>query len=111
MYVSTQGCNTGLSGCGNGGGCSCGGNCGNSQFGLGLFDSMDFSTWGWMEWGAVLLGGYVLVSVLSTTKRGYGRVKRGFSKRRRTSKRRKGGFDFRAYSNPGIDSREAARVI
>ena len=36
-------------GCGKGlGGCGCGGKCG----GLGLFDSMDPSTWGWQEMAA-----------------------------------------------------------
>lgn len=36
---------------------------------MGLFESgMDISSWGWMEWAAVLGGVYVLSSVLFTTK-------------------------------------------
>jgi hypothetical protein len=38
--------------------------------GLGLFDSgMDYTQWGWQEWGIVILGGYMVVSTLFTTKR------------------------------------------
>ena len=56
-------------GCGcAGGGCSCGmGQTG--IFGSSLFESTDPSTWGWGEWTAIAAGGYLLISVLSTTKR------------------------------------------
>jgi hypothetical protein len=58
-----MGCN-----CKGGLGCKCGG-------GLGLFDSgLDPSGWGWPEFGIVGLGAYMLLSTISTTKRGARRV-------------------------------------
>jgi hypothetical protein len=48
-----------------GGTCDCGGVC---QHGLGLFDSMDFTTWGAGEWGIVLLGGGALFMALRKTQ-------------------------------------------
>lgn len=45
-------------------GCSCG------NRGMGLFESgIDFSSWGWQEWFAVAIGGYVITSMFFTTKR------------------------------------------
>lgn len=45
--------------------------------GLGLFDSgMDFTTWGWPEWGIVAAGVYAGLSLLGDTKRGAARVRR-----------------------------------
>jgi hypothetical protein len=56
-------------GCGGRGmGCACKG-------GLGLFDSMDFSTWGASEWAIVLVGGYMVISTIFTTKRAASRVR------------------------------------
>lgn len=48
-------------------GCAdCKGKCG----GMGFFDSgIDPAGWGAMEWGAVLLGGYMLMSTVFTTRR------------------------------------------
>jgi hypothetical protein len=55
------------------GGCGCGGTCA----GLGLFDSgMDFTTWGWPEWGIVGVGIYAALSMLGDTKRGFQRARR-----------------------------------
>lgn len=71
-------------------GCACG--CGTCQNrGLGYFDTgWDISGWGWMEWGTVLLGAYIVMSTFSTTKRGYkratGTLRR--ARRRSTEKRR-----------------------
>jgi len=64
------GCFCGFSGC----------NCGLGQtepveglptgiLGTSLFQSSDMSTWGAGEWAAIILGGYVVISVFSTTKR------------------------------------------
>jgi len=62
-------------GLGNAAACRCGGTCGHCR-GLGLFDSMDFTTWGWSEWGMVAGGLYLLGSVLGDV----GRTKRKISK-------------------------------
>jgi hypothetical protein len=52
----------------------CGGKCGR-ECGLGLFDGgLDPSTWGLPEWGVVLLGGYMVISTVFTTKRAAGRI-------------------------------------
>jgi hypothetical protein len=78
---------SGLTGYRRGLGCGCGGQCGCSSRGLGYFDSgWDLSGWGWMEWGTVLMGAYVLISTFSTTKRGYGKVKRYAGRRRRAAR-------------------------
>ena len=56
-------------------GCGCGGGCG--QRGLGYFSTgWDLSGWGLAEWGTVLLGVFVVMSVFSTSKRGYRRASR-----------------------------------
>lgn len=76
----------GLSGCG--GKCGCGGRC---QQGLGYFDSgWDVSGWGWMEWGTVLVIGYMLMSTFQTSKRGYKRAAstvKGYRRRSRAARR------------------------
>lgn len=62
-----------MGGCSGLGGCGCGGTC---KGGLGLFDSgMDFTTWGWQEWGIVIVGGYVALSTVFNTQRAVGRVR------------------------------------
>lgn len=65
-------------GCG-GSSCSCGGTCsgaaGHDHAGLGLFDSMDWTTWGVGEWTAIGIGAYVLLSVIGDTRRGVARTK------------------------------------
>ena len=43
--------------------------CGCDAPGLGVFDSMDPTSWGWQEWAIVGAGGYILVSMFFTTKR------------------------------------------
>jgi hypothetical protein len=50
--------------------------------GLGLFDSMDFTTWSWPEWGVVGLLGFALYSMVSTTKRGAKRIQRKLRRRK-----------------------------
>lgn len=52
------------------GGCGCGGKCGASagSAGLGLFSSMDPSTWGWGEWIAIAAGGYFVISAWEDSK-------------------------------------------
>jgi len=53
-------------GLGCGGGCSCGGTCAKSQtnIGLGLFDSADWTTWGLGEWATIGVGLYLGMSIL-----------------------------------------------
>ena len=64
----------------------CGGACNR---GLGYFDSgWDLSGWGVVEWLTVAAGAYVLFSVLSTTKRGVGRARRGYQHLRAAPGRR-----------------------
>jgi hypothetical protein len=42
---------------------------GTGLFGTGLFSSgFDFSQWGLTDWAAAALGGYIAISVFSTTK-------------------------------------------
>ena len=55
--------------------------------GLGLFDSMDFSTWGWTEWLVVLFGVYAVGSLAMDTRSGVGRITKG--RRSRRSRRKK----------------------
>lgn len=70
--------------------CGCGGQCGHcGGHGLGIFDSMDFTTWGVAEWGTVALGVYLVGSLFSDT-RGLGRRIRKASRRRRAIKRAMG---------------------
>lgn len=82
-FVSSgSGYNTGL-----GSTCGCGGAC--CSPGLGFFDTgWDISGWGWMEWGTVFVGAYVILSVFSTSKRGYQRTARKIRKYRRRGARR-----------------------
>ena len=54
-------------------GCGCTTPCANC--GLGLFDSMDFTTWGWPEYVIIGIAGYMFVSTIFTTKRAVGRVR------------------------------------
>lgn len=67
-------------------GCGCTAPC--SQCGLGLFDSMDPTTWTWQEWFVVGLGGYVVVSMFFTSKRAARQVSEGVGKRVRRSRRK-----------------------
>lgn len=73
-YRLLQSPKTGMGGCA-GLGCPAGGMaCGCA--GLGLFDSgTDFTQWGWPEWGIVIVGGYMLLSTLFTTRRAVGRIR------------------------------------
>jgi hypothetical protein len=57
--------------------------------GVGLFDSLDFSTWGIMEWGAVALGAYLLLSLWGDVGRTARRVRTSSSKRKRKAERRR----------------------
>jgi hypothetical protein len=73
-------------------GCGCGGGglCkdpGLGSYGLGLFDSMDFTTWGFGEWAIVIVGGYFILSGLFTASRGVKRVQKSVRKRRTRRKR------------------------
>lgn len=62
-YFATPAGQSGIRGLGCGCGC-------NNPDGMGLFDTgLDFSGWGWQEWGIALLGGYMVASTLFTTKR------------------------------------------
>ena len=67
-------------------GCGC-----DKYSGLGLFDSgMDFTAWGWQEWFAVGIGGYVLTSMLFTTRRAGRQISEGVGKRVRGARRKLG---------------------
>lgn len=75
----------GVSGLGCGG--KCGGSCcggGDHAHGMGLFESgLDYTQWGVAEWGAVIVGGYLVMSLVGdafSTKRAVGQY---------TAKRRK----------------------
>lgn len=49
--------------------------------GLGLFDSMDFTSWGLPEWGMVAVGAYLVLSLAGDTRRGVRRVSKFRRKR------------------------------
>lgn len=70
------------------GGCHCGGTCGHCKAGLGLFDSMDFTTWGVGEWATVALGVYLLSSMFGDTRRVARSVSKGRARRKRERSRR-----------------------
>ena len=62
-------------------GCACGCN-----KGMGLFESgMDYTQWGLVEWGIVVVGGYMVLSTIFTTKRVAGKI-RALPGERRKSK-------------------------
>jgi hypothetical protein len=73
-----------------GGGCHCGGTCGHcwGVSGLGLFDSMDMSTWGVGEWGVVAVGGYLAIKIFSDLSRGGRAVRKTVRRRRSRSAKR-----------------------
>lgn len=94
MYLMKTGCADCGGKCGLG---CCAGMCG----GLGLFDSMDFTTWSWPEWLTIAVGAYVLFSVVSTTKRGTKTIKRKLRRRSYSAttqqwKPRRGGSTYSA---------------
>lgn len=67
-------------------GLGCGGDCGGTCGcgGLGLFDSMDPTTWGAGEFGVLAAGAFVLYSLVSLankTERGYKRAKGAVGKK------------------------------
>jgi hypothetical protein len=51
--------------------------------GVGLFDSLDFSTWGIMEWGTIAVGAYLLLSLWSDVGRAAKTVRRTVRRRKR----------------------------
>jgi hypothetical protein len=69
-------------------GCApCGGKCGlgccaGLCSGLGIFDSMDFTTWSWPEWAVLGVAAFALFSMVSTTKRATRTIKRKLRRRR-----------------------------
>lgn len=62
-------------GCGCKGAGTCGGGDGHSH-GVGLFESMDFNTWGLPEYAAIGFGLYIVSSIIGDTNRGVQRVRR-----------------------------------
>lgn len=59
--------------------CGCGGCC--PQRGLGYFDTgWDISGWSYLEWGTVLLIGYMVMSTVFTTQRGYRKARRSYKR-------------------------------
>lgn len=94
MYVAHAVCDwsTQLSGLrGLRGGCSstschCGGACGGMgrHRGMGLFDSADFTTWGWGEWATIGVGVYLVLSFAGDV----GRTRKTVSRYRRQRRRR-----------------------
>jgi len=72
----------GLKGLGCGGGaCDCGGTCGGHDHGMGLFDSLDPTTWGAGEFIVAGVGSYLAVSLFQDTARVGKAVKRRASKK------------------------------
>ena len=55
----------------------------SNRVGLGLFESADFTTWGVGEWGVILVGAYLVGSLIGDTGRGTKQVKRTFRRRRK----------------------------
>jgi hypothetical protein len=69
------------------GDCGCGGACGHAP-GIGLFDSTDFTQWGFAEWGTIAVGAYLVISIFSDMGKASKTIKRGYSRRRSRSQRR-----------------------
>lgn len=71
-------------------GCGPGCGCGSCQSrGMGLFDSMSPTSWGWSEWILVAIGLYAIGSLFFQTRRGVRTVRRTVKgrKRRKTAAR------------------------
>ena len=65
--------------------------CGKKKQGmgaLGLFDSLDPTTWGPLEWGATALAGYLVFTLIGDTRRVASRVSGAFRARRSKRRRR-----------------------
>lgn len=78
-------------------GCACNGTCGScwqrGSLGLGLFDSgLDWTQWGIGEWATIALGGWALMSMMSSGKRAASGIaalaptKKGRSRRRKRAR-------------------------
>ena len=63
-------------------GCGCGGSC---KRGLGLFDSMDFTTWGPAEFAVIGVGAYLILSLAGDTRRAATSVRKSVRRRRRAA--------------------------
>jgi hypothetical protein len=50
--------------------------------GMGMFESMDFSTWGFAEWAAIAVGAYLVWKLMSDVSGAATKVKRTVRKRR-----------------------------
>jgi hypothetical protein len=57
--------------------------------GLGFFDSMDFTTWGWQEWLSIAAAGYLGLKLIGDVGRGTGRVRRAVRSRQARRARKK----------------------
>ena len=57
--------------------------------GMGLFDSADWTTWGWGEWLTIAAGAYFLWKIMSDVGKGASKVKRTVRRRRSRAARRK----------------------
>lgn len=64
-------------------GCASGQGCTGGLTGMGLFESMDFTTWGIGEWGLIALGLYLAGSVFGDVGRARKSVRRYKSRSRR----------------------------
>lgn len=87
-YMLTPAGQAGIRGLGCSGGPDCGCGCGVGCCGVGLFDTgvTDVAAWGWPEWLVVAFGAYVVGSVLFTTKRAAGAVRRAPGATRRKAR-------------------------
>lgn len=65
-------------------GSNCSGSCGGGLMGLGMFESMDFTTWGLPEWAAIGVGAYLVLSLAGDTRRAATGVRK-FRRRRRAA--------------------------
>jgi hypothetical protein len=50
---------------------------------MGIFDSSDFTTWGWPEWGIIGAGLYLVLSVIGDVGQTSKRIRRASRRRRR----------------------------
>ena len=58
------------------------------RHGMGIFDSMDFTTWGWQEWGIIGVGLYFAVSIIGDIGKGSRKIS-GYRSKGRTRKKKR----------------------
>jgi hypothetical protein len=61
---------------------------GRHRHGLGIFDSMDFTTWSWPEWGIIGVGLYFAISIIGDIGKTSRRISGSRAKSRTRKKKR-----------------------